>query len=35
MKVPGVEYTESISTVTKDTSTSFLIGLTLYYKEEG
>ena len=33
MQVPGVELTDSFSPVTPDTSTSTLIGLTLYYKD--
>ena len=32
MQVPGVDFIDSFSPVTSDTSTRILIGLTLYYK---
>ena len=34
-QVPGVDFTESLSPVALDTSTSILIGLTLYYEDNG
>ena len=35
MKFPGVDFTESFYLVTSDTSTKILIGLTLYYEDDG
>ena len=35
MQVPGVDFTESFSQVTSDTSTRIVIGLTLYYEDYG
>ena len=35
MQVPGVDYTESFSPNATNTSTSIMIGLTLYHEEEG
>ena len=35
MQVPGVDFTESFSPVVSDTSTRILIGLTLYYEDNG
>ena len=35
MKVPGVDFTESLSTVVSDTSKRILIVLTLYYDDDG
>ena len=33
MQVPGVDFTESLSPVTSDTSTRILIELNLYHEE--
>ena len=35
MKVPVVDFTDSLFPVVSDTSTRILIGLTLYHKEYG
>ena len=35
MQVQGVDFTESFSSITLDTPTSILIGLTLYFKDNG
>ena len=35
MQFPGVEFTDSFSLVASDTSTSILIGFTLYYEDDG
>ena len=35
MQVAGVDYTESFSPNATNTSTSIMIGLTLYHEEEG
>ena len=35
MQVPGVEYTESFSIFATETSTSIMIGIILFHKEEG
>ena len=35
MKVPGVDFTESLSPVASYTSTRIMIGFTLYYKYDG
>ena len=35
MQVPGVDYIESFSLVSTDTSTRILIGLTYFHEEEG
>ena len=34
MQVPGVDFTESLSSVASDTSTRILIGLALYYEDD-
>ena len=35
MQLPGVDFTESFYPVVSDTSTRILIGLTLYYEDNG
>ena len=35
MQVPGVDFTEKFSPVATDTSTRIIIGITLYYMEDG
>ena len=35
MQVPGVDFTEKFSPVATDTSTRIIIGITLYYTEDG
>ena len=35
MQVPGVDFTESFYPVASDTSTRIIIGLSLYYEDNG
>ena len=35
MQVPGIDFTEKFSPVATDTSTRIIIGITLYYTEDG